>query len=389
MKIRDIKATPVRIDTTRTSAWALGQGKSIARTIIEIETDEGAVGIGEAPRGDTAEVINDAFRDRLVGLSVDDIRKARAMCLPKNRDFGLMDDVRARMAFSGINLAMWDLVGKERNQPVYRALGGAVREKAPFVAYAYNVDLSEGYTEKDAPGIMAGIAKEMIADTGATMFEYKTGRQSMACEIDIAHAVREAVGSEIQLGIDANQSLDMFYAREFLRNIADARIACFEEPVALLEDMQRLHDEFGIMVSSHATQIEQIRHYPGVEGVVADYHAEEGLDRCMSVAAQCRAIGKQVWLHTYQECGVAWAGRVHFGMACPEAVRPAQALVYWLEESLIEDMDRWHVHDGGVIPPEKPGLGITLNRDAFERAAEAYRTLGDAGYLSYKRASLG
>ena len=102
MKITNIQATPIRVDTTRTSAWALGQGRSIARTVIEIETDEGAIGIGEAPRGDTAEIINTIFKERLVGLSVDDIRKARALCLPRDRDFGLMDDVRARMKDLGM-----------------------------------------------------------------------------------------------------------------------------------------------------------------------------------------------------------------------------------------------------------------------------------------------
>ncbi len=388
MKITGIRATPVRVDTTRTSAWALGQGKSIARTIVEVETHEGVTGIGEAPRGDTAEVINDVFAERLVGLEIHDIRRARSLCLPRDRDFGLMDDARARMAFGGINLAMWDLVGKQRSLPVYKLLGGPVRDKAPFVAYAYNVDLDEGYAEKEVPEIMAGIAKQMITDTGASMFEYKTGRQTIECEIEIAHAVREVLGPDVDIGVDANMSMTLFEARRYLSRVAQANIACFEEPVATLEDMQRLHNEFGIMVSSHCTQVELIKHYPGVEGVVADYHAEEGLDRCLSVATQCRAQGKQFWLHTYQECGVAWAGRVHFGMACAEAVRPAQALVYWIEDALIKDMDRWRIRDGGVVAPDRPGLGVELDRDAVNKAAEAFETLGDTGYLSHKRASL-
>jgi glucarate dehydratase len=388
MKITNIWATPVRVDTTRTSAWALGQGRSIARTIIEIETDEGVLGIGEAPRGDTAEIINTVFKERLVGISVDDIRKARALCLPRDRDFGLMDDVRARMAFGGVNLAMWDLVGKKRGAPVYRLLGGPVRDKAPFAAYAYNVDLADGYEEMEVPRVMADIATTMLADTGARMFEYKVGRHSLDCEIEIVHAVRAAIGPNIDLCIDANMSMNIFEARRFLNNISKARIACFEEPVPTLGDMQRLHDEFGIMISSHCAQIETIKHYPGVEGVVADYHAEEGLDRCLVIANQCRSQGKQVWLHTYQECGVSWAGRVHFGMACPEAARPGQALTYWVKEPLIEDMNRWRIKDGGVTPPDIPGLGVKLDRDAFARAAEAYHKLGDTGYLSYKRESL-
>jgi L-alanine-DL-glutamate epimerase-like enolase superfamily enzyme len=79
---------------------------------------------------------------------------------------------------------------------------------------------------------------------------------------------------------------------------------------------------------------------------------------------------------------------VHFGMACPEAARPGQALIYWAKQPLIEDMNRWHIKDGGVTPPDIPGLGVQLDRDAFARAAEAYRKLGDTGYLSYKRESL-
>ena len=385
MIITDIKSTPVRVDTTRTNAWAAGQGRSITRTVIEIFTDEGVTGLGEAPRGDTAPVIDNALRDQLIGLEVEEIREARSRCLPRVRDYGLIDDVRRRLAFGGVNLAMWDLVGKKRGLPVYKLLGGAVRETAPFVAYAYNVDLSEGHELADVPAIMAGVAKAMMVDTGAVMFEYKTARQPVEVEIEIAHAVREALGPDADIGLDANMHLNMRDARRLLGGIADVGICCFEEPVDNLQDMQRLHDEFGVMISSHCSRIELIRHYPGVEGVVADYHAEEGLDRCLNVAANCAAVGKQFWLHSYQECGVSWAGRVHFGMACPEAFRPAQALYYWIEDPLIENGNRWRIRDGGVAAPDLPGLGVELDRDAVARASEAFRTLGDAGYLDHRR----
>src|SRR3954454_3426992 len=162
MKIKQIRATPVSARTTRSNAWSLGKGTGFSRTIIEISTDEGLTGLGEAPRGDTAEVINRYFAARLIGVDPSEWQTARLRCLPRHRDWGLIGDARERMAFGGIDMALWDLVGKATKRPLFRVLGGPVREFAPFVAYAYSVDTAEGFTEAQVPAQMADVARRAV-----------------------------------------------------------------------------------------------------------------------------------------------------------------------------------------------------------------------------------
>src|ERR1700694_924122 len=135
MKITEVRATPVNASTKRSSAWSLGKGTSFSRTIVQVATDQGITGLGKAPRGDTADVINRYFAPRLLGLDPNEWQTARLRCLPQHRDWGLIGDTRDRMAYAGIDMALWDIVGKSTGKPLFRLLGGPVRDKAPFVAY--------------------------------------------------------------------------------------------------------------------------------------------------------------------------------------------------------------------------------------------------------------
>ena len=380
MKITAIRATPVSARTTRSNAWSRGKGTGFSRTVIEIDTDEGITGLGEAPRGDTAEVINRYFAPRLIGLEPSEWQTARLRCLPRNRDWGLIGDARERMAFGGIDMALWDTVGKAAGRPLFRLLGGPVRETAPFVAYAYSVDTAEGFTEAQVPAQMADVARRSIAETGSSVFEFKVGRNSVDCEIETVRAIREALGPAVGLSLDANMGYTLGDARRLIAGIVDVGILNFEEPVASLGEMQMLRAEFGVPMSTHCTNFEALQHYPLIDSVVADFHHEGGIAPTLALAAVARAHHRQFWLHTYQELGISWAARCHFGMACPEASHPAQALINWVVDDLVQG-EPWRVHGGGFRPPEKPGLGVELDPDGFARAAEAYRNEGELAYL--------
>jgi glucarate dehydratase len=380
MKIVSVRATPVSVRTTRNNVWSRGKGTGFSRTIIEVETDAGVKGVGEAPRGDTAGIINRHFASRLIGLEVGEWRSARLRCLPTHRDWGLICSPVEAMAFGGIDMALWDLVGKEVGLPLFRVLGGPVREKAPFVAYAYSVDTGEGYTEAQVPAAMAEVARRAVAETGARMFEFKVGHNSVHCEIDTVRAIREALGPEIVLSLDANMGYTIGQARRLLAGIVDLGIGNFEEPVPSLAGMEALRREFDVPMSTHCTNFEALKHYPLIDGVVGDFHHEGGIIPTMTLAAVTRTHNRQFWLHCYQELGITWAARCHFGMACPEAERPAQALINWVEDDLILG-EPWLVKDGGFRPPEKPGLGVELDVDGFAQAAETYQKEGEFAYL--------
>ena len=247
MKIKIVRATPVRVPVTRVAAFAKRKLTHVANTIVEVEADDGTVGLGET-RGDwCAPVINELFAPKLAGLSVTDRHDHREACLPKEPfDEGYPEYPYWRNAFAGVEIALWDLAGKASGRSLFDLLGGPVRQRAPFVAYAYTVDPDEGVPEPEIPGVMAEIAAAAVADSGAAMFGFKVGLHSVACEIAVVRAVRDAVGADVDLAVDANMGFTVEAARRFLAGVADANLANVEEPVAGLGPTARLREAFGI-----------------------------------------------------------------------------------------------------------------------------------------------
>ena len=163
MKITKVRATPVNIPLEAPLYWSVGTYPGTTKTIIEVETDEGIVGLGESPSGDCAEVINKHMGPRLIGHDPIDIAGCEMRCLPEWCVVQNTDDASVVKAFGGIEIALWDIRGKAWNQPLYELLGGAVRKKIPFTEYfGFRV-------EKDGHG--GEVSPEAVADYCVKMKE--------------------------------------------------------------------------------------------------------------------------------------------------------------------------------------------------------------------------
>lgn len=375
MIIDAIEATPVAIPATRTCAWSLGRSYGHTRTIVAVRTRDGAVGYGEAPTDKAAPLVGGVFAERLRGVSAHEVTTARIRCLGSHRDFGYLADPLAALAFAAIEIALWDLKGKAAVLPLYRLLGGAARPKAPFGACAYTVALEEGHAPADVPRIMAEIGRTAIARTGARLLEFKVGRHGPDCDAATVRAVRDAVGPDVELAVDANMAMSMSDARRFLDRAREAGLAWIEEPVASLAGMQRLRADFGVPVSTHCTDLEKLQGFPPIDGIVGDINVDGGVSGVARVAATVAATGRRFWLRSNGETGIGFAAICHLGMALPELDRLAQSLLNWCEDDLVEG-EPWSTRDGGVVPPERPGLGVEIDTEALRHYAERYRREG-------------
>jgi len=374
-RIDRVTATPVSIPATRTCTWSLGRSYGHTRTIVEVTTKDGLTGLGEAPTHKVAPLIAGIFAERLKGLLVAETSTARMSCLGTHRDYGYLADPTSELAFSAVEIALWDVLAQAVALPLFRLLGGPVRERAPFGAYAYTVALEESHAETDVPEMMADIARESIARSGAQLYEFKIGRHSVDCDISTVNAVREAVGPRVELAVDANLAMPIDAARRFLDGTRAAKLSMVEEPVALLQDMERLRMDYGVPVSTHCTDPEKLRSFAAIDGVVGDLNSDGGIRGVMRLATIMRSMGKRFWLRSNGETGIGGAARCHLGIACTELDRPAQSLLNWCEDDLIEG-EPWHVRSGGVRPPDTPGLGIRLDRKAFKHYADRFQRDG-------------
>lgn len=367
MRIAGVSATTVRVPVTRLAAFTRRKMSHVVNTIVEVETDAGITGLGETRGAEAKRLIDERFAPALAGLDVHDRVVVHDACLPREPfDHGYLEHPQARSVYAAIEMALWDAAAKDAGQPLYRYWGGAVRERAPFVGYAYAVDPDEGHPPEKVAEIMAEIARESIARTGAAMFELKVGLHPPMVEADVVRAVRAALGPRIEIAVDANTGFTVEAARRFLFATLGHRLANIEEPVARLADMARLRSDFPVPVSTHCADLDALAAHPAIDAVVSDPWSLGGAGPTLRFAAQAAAIGKRFWLRARWELGVAWACLCHIGMAAPEIDRPSQALIDWVEDDCVEG-DPWLVTRGGVRPPDAPGLGVALDRGAMER----------------------
>lgn len=368
MRIKAIRATPVRVPVTRKGVMSRALRTHVSRTIVEVESDDGLVGIGETRGEWGAATIRERFAPQLIGLDPWDAFAIRDRCLLPHLDYGFPELQMDQYAFAGIELALWDLRGKQTGRPVYQLLGGAARARAPFVAYAYTVDPADLKPGEAVPRIMAEIARKGIAETGASMFEFKVGRHPIEVDVETALAIREAVGPGVALTCDVNMGYSLDQARRFLRGVEPAELANIEEPTESLGDMARLRREFDVEVSTHCWHLDALIPYPEIDSVVSDIHLHGGIAPTCAFIERVSGMGRRFWLRSMWELGISWAAMVHVGLARPELERPAQTLINWVADDLVLG-PTWVVRDGGVRPPDAPGWGIELDRDALRRYA--------------------
>lgn len=374
-KIERIRAIPVNIPFCSTQVMACGEIEASTRTIIVVETSGGAVGLGEASYAFPAAILEKEFGPAIIGLDALDHALLRRQCLPKHLDFAT-PGLKARLAaWGGLEIALWDLLGKYANLPLYRLLGGAYRKQAPFVSYSYALG-----DERSAVSAMVERAREAIAETGAPIFEFKVGVHPPDVEIEMVRAVHDALKGRARVAVDANMGMDFNAARQFLSGAAPYLENC-EEPVASLLEMDLLARQFGLSISSHCTDLQALGHAPAIRGVVPTLDVCGGIAAVRQLSEAHAALGRNVWLRSHAESGIGWAAMVHLGISLPNLGRPAQALIEQMADDLVTG-DCWAVRDGGVIPPEMPGLGVEPDWPAIERYHAEYLATGELqGFL--------
>ena len=366
MKIKSVKATPVRVPATRVGIMSREKRTHAARTIVEIETTCGLLGLGETRGEWSSKIIQERFAEELKGMDPLQRDRAKRVCLTANFDDGFPEQLLEQNAFAAIDLALWDIAGKYADEPVFDLLGGLAREAAPFVAYAYAVDPDDGYPEQDIPRVMAEVASNAIARSGSQMFEFKVGRYSVGCEIETIRQVRSIVGNKVDLAIDANKGFTFDQASKLLEGVADIRLSNFEEPVKELAEIEELRKRYDVSMSTHCVNMDALRHYPRLDAVVSDLHLHGGISSTLGFIESVSKLGKNFWLRSTWELGISWAAMCHVALAVREMKRPSQTLIDWVEDDLLINSD-WKICEGAVKPVNRAGLGVELNRDALQK----------------------
>ena len=384
MKIVDIRTIPLSYRCEPPYGSAGGMQARRGALLVEIETDERVIGIGEAGvgGGSTRDVIEKQLRPMLIGEDPLLIERLWQKMFARTRQYGRRGIVMN--AISGIDIALWDIAGKVARMPLYRLLGGC-RDRVE--AYASGGFYQEG---KGVDGI-AGEAEGYRA-RGFKGMKMKIGRnpstgthlrqilgQAEFCEVDPGEdlarvaAVRQALGPDGKLMVDVNCAWSPDVAIEMGRAMEAQKLYWIEEPVATddIDGSARVADALATPIAGYETEMglygfRQLIDRGAIDIVQPDIAWSGGFSEGRRIAAYAQAHHKMVAPHAFAGA-VLLVASLHFAAAIPNAL-----LLEWdqnpnaLRDELLKEPLRLE-SDGTVRPPERPGLGIELDRAAVER----------------------
>lgn len=243
MKIVAVRASWLRapIPADRAHVSDFGRSDSFNTCLVEVDTDEGLTGLGEAKVGvgnlghyaAVVALIRDELGPTLVGRDPRDITGAWELLYNNSRaplasrSGRTFPTVGRRgitvAALSGIDIALWDLLGRSLGQPVWRLLGGRCRDRVP--AYA-----SGGW----APVGAIGKQLRQYVDRGQRAVKMRVGLQDRSVDDSAARVreVRETLGPDVAIMVDAHGTWSVREAQRFARKVEGLDLAWFEEPVS-------------------------------------------------------------------------------------------------------------------------------------------------------------
>src|SRR5216683_6455362 len=384
MKIVDIRTTPLSYRCEPPYGSAGGMQARRGGLLVEIETDERVIGIGEAGvgGGSTRDVIDKQLRPMLIGADPLLIEGLWQKMFARTRQFGRRGIVMN--AISGMDIALWDIAGKVARLPLYRLFGGC-RDRVE--AYASGGFYQEGKSVDDLAGEAEGYRAR-----GFKGMKMKIGRNPSTqshlrhlvdhaelCEvepeedIDRVAAVRRALGPKAKLMVDVNCAWSPSFAIEMGREMAPYKLFWIEEPVMTddIDGSARVADALDTAVAGYETEVSltgfrELIARGAVDIVQPDIAWTGGFSECRRIAALAQAHHRMVAPHAFASA-VTLVASLHFIASIPNGlVLEFDQNPNGLRDDILKEPIRID-GDGMIRLPERPGLGIELDPAAIER----------------------
>lgn len=382
-KIRDVDAVwlhcPIAYERQHVSDF--GRITSFDCTLVTVTTDDGQTGFGEAKAavgssGSCASlvaIINEELRPKLIGRDPDAINAIWELAYSDTRDHYALARGRAFptlgrrghliAALSGIDMALWDLLGKKLGVPVLALLGGSARDALPAYASGGWADVDgigaqlRGYTEHGFRGVKMRIGV-MDGDVRTSVARVRNARA--------------ALGPNIKLMVDAHGTFSVSEAKSFAAQTADCDLFWFEEPV-------NADDRTGLAeVRAHALMpiaageseftrfdFRDLIDARAVDVLQPDMAICGGLTEGMRIAALAMTHQLALAPHCWGSA-ISLAAALQLAFASPAAIIAEYALG---ANPLLHELvaEKFEVIDGHLAAPTRPGLGVTPNPDFVRR----------------------
>jgi glucarate dehydratase len=383
MGITDVRATTVSIPLEAAIRHGAGAhwGRFV-RTIVEVETDDGLVGLGElGGGGESAEIAIRGLRSYLQGHDPIDLQALWfKLCNPTASLYNNRLQLHAAIEF-----ACLDIVGQKLGVPVHDLLGGRLRDEVPFASYLFfrYPNPVSGRGEVRTPDQLVAHTLALKEAHGFTSHKLKGGVFPPDYELACYRALAEACPDD-RLRYDPNAALSVEDGIRFGRAIEDLRNDYYEDPTWGMNGMRRIRDRVATPLATNTVVVnfEQLAanvRDPAVDVVLLDTTFWGGIRPCLRAAAVCETFQLGVGIHSSGELGIQLATMLHLGAVLPQLTFSADAHYHHLVDDVLEG-GKLTYRNGAIRVPEGPGLGVRLDREKVRCYAEMYQRLGGYPY---------
>jgi len=348
-----VQTTAVRVPLREPLKWTGGIRESASGLIVEVATDEGLVGVGEAP-GPTLPAIQAIIEREFTQFLLDQDPLRTEWLVRRLEEYSRNWAGVGAYAIAGVEMALLDLKGKALGVPVAELLGGFVRERVPVIGYLF-IDDPEANAQKAADFVAAGYSE----------LKLKVGRE-LGQDHDTLAAIRDRVGADVRIRIDANMNWSVPAAIKWIKTLERFDLQFVEQPVpdfdvAGLAQVRRAvsvpvaADEACTTVRSALDLIKA-----DACDVFVVYPSEAGgLTRALQIGALAQAAGKWCAVGSWAELGVATTANAHVA-AVSTAFAFANDTHYPLQlhDVLTTGVE---IEGGHISVSREPGLAVELD----------------------------
>jgi len=396
LRVTGLKVTPIALPDPPLLSAGGCHGPYFLRNVVELTTDEGVIGLGEAPGGAGATAALERARKVVTGRSAFAYR-------------GFARELMALGAgcYAGVEMACLDAVGKATGRRVCELLGGPVRDPVEFAAYLFYryaadhpvvladphlVDSRgtqgralDAWGEVRTPAAMAAMADAWRKRWGFRVFKLKGGVLAPDVERETLAAAAATLGPDALLRIDPNGRWTVPTAVRIGKAMKGLPLEYYEDPVRGQAAMAEVRKATGLKTSTnmcvtrfdHLAEALQVK---PIDVLLADHHYFGGFAGCQALGPVCDAAGWTMSQHSNNHSGLTMAAMIHLAASIPQLTTASDTHYPWLpDDADILDGPKLPITRGTMAVPEGPGLGVALDRDKLARAHETFRKSGMRG----------
>ncbi len=387
-RIADVRVTPIAFYDPPLLNNAGCHESFALRSIIEVETEGGAVGLGESYG--TKPVLEGlaALAPKLTGLDVTDLNGLWSRARGKvsgNMTHYTGDERLLPRVVGAVEVAMWDAFGKATGRRVCDLLGGQVRETVPFSAYLFykfanhlHETHADVWGEVLTPEQLVGEAARFRDLHGFDAIKLKAGVLPPEEEIEGLRALRAAF-PDAPLRIDPNGGWTVETTMRLLPQL-EGLIEYLEDPTVGIEGNATVQAATDIPLATNMYVVHE-SHLPAnmaqdaFRVILSDHHYWGGLKASRDLARICEIWGLGLSMHSNSHLGISLAAMTHLAAATPNLTYDCDTHYPWQTDEVIEG-GKLTFAKGCLAVPEGPGLGVTLDRGALARLHQNYLTCG-------------